>query len=87
MKSVGLIPFIPVPNGEHLIESELQDYGDGNLVKEYRGATEKDYADYLSELESNGFVKFSDNGDGVGDTVFTSTYTNNNFSKTTVIYK
>ena len=87
MKSVGLIPFIPVPMGEQLIESELQDYGDGNLVKEYRGATEEDYAEYLSELESNGFLKFSDNGDGVGGTVFTATYTKGLWQVTVLFLK
>ncbi len=74
MERISLFPYIPTLEGAHLTETQLEDFGDGNLVKEYRGATEKDYLDYLASLEKEGFEKFSDNGDGVGGTVFTATY-------------
>lgn len=75
MDQFGLFPYVPTPLGEHLTEIPLEDFGDANFVKEYRGAVEKDYVNYRSALESAGFVKYSDNGDGVGGTVFTATYT------------
>ena len=74
MEKVGLIPFVPAPMGSDLTESFFEDCGDGNIVKEYLGATRQDYENYLSDLESEGFSKFSDNGDGIGGTVFTATY-------------
>jgi len=75
MEKNGLIPYIPVPVADHLTEIPLVDNGDANFVKEYRGAVEKDYLEYLAALQNEGFVKYSDNGDGVGGTVFTATYT------------
>ena len=75
MEKTGLLPFIPAPAGADLTESFFEDYGDGNYVKEYLGAKRQDYEDYLTILESEGFSNFSDNGDGIGGTVFTATYT------------
>ncbi|MBE6712997.1 MAG: MBL fold metallo-hydrolase [Ruminococcaceae bacterium] len=75
MENRSFFPQIPSPEGCHLIETMFEDCGDGYLVKEYRGAAEKDYLDYLAALEGCGFEKYSDNGDGIGGTVFTATFT------------
>lgn len=75
MEKNSLFPYIPALVGDHLTELPLEDFGDGNLVKEYRGATKQEYSNYLTSLEKEGFEKYSDNGDGIGGTVFTSTFT------------
>lgn len=50
------------------------DYGAGNYVVTVEHTTKTDYENYLSKLESNGFVKYVDNGAGLYNSVFTSTY-------------
>lgn len=75
MENELLFPRIPVLSGDHFTENALEDFGDGYLMKQYNGVNEKDYADYLAALEKEGFEKYCDNGDGIGETVFSSTYT------------
>ncbi len=71
----GLIPYIPTLDGAHLTSVPMEDFGDGTYVSQFLGATVEDYLQYLSALEQEGFEKYSDNGDGIGGTVFTATYT------------
>lgn len=56
--------------------SEAMDYGGGNYVTVIEDATWERYKDLLQKMEQDGFEKHSDNGEGLYNAVFCSTYTN-----------
>ncbi len=49
-------------------------YGDNNYVISVDGTVDDDYLAYLELLESLGFTKVYDNGDGIEEAVFNTTY-------------
>ena len=48
--------------------------GGNNYIIHKHEQSKEDYLQCLSSLENNGYVKYADNGDGFGGTVFSSTY-------------
>ena len=48
--------------------------GGNNYIIHKQEQNREDYLQYLNSLEEKGFVKYADNGDGFGGTVFSSTY-------------
>lgn len=49
--------------------------GGCNYIIHKQEQNREDYLQYLSSLESDGYLKYADNGDGFGGTVFGNTYT------------
>lgn len=54
-------------------------YGAGTYVTCVEDTTKTDYERYLKQVEENGFVKYADNGEGLDNAVFCSTYAKDNF--------
>ena len=72
------IPTFP----EYDSHPESLDCGAGNYVLTFSNTNKKDYDTYLQILSDNGFEKHSDNGIGLYDAVFCSTYTKDALSLT-----
>ena len=66
--------------------SSTAHYGAGTYVTNIENTTKADYATYLKQLEEQGFVKYADNGEGIDNSVFCSTYTKDNFVVTASHY-
>lgn len=59
---------VPLPPGE------IEHRGNGVYVHTAKEKTFKDYENYIQSIEQAGFSKYTDNGRGLGGTVFTSIY-------------
>ena len=58
-----------------VLDGEVEHRGDGTYMITVEDSDKTRYLDYLQTLEMAGFVKYTDNGDGLGGTVFSVTYT------------
>lgn len=58
-----------------VLDGTIEHRGDGTYMITAKGSDMERYQDYLQVLEGAGFVKYADNGDGLGGTVFSATYT------------
>jgi len=66
--------------------SSTEHYGAGTYVTCIEDTTKADYESYIKQFEDKGFVKFSDNGEGLDHAVYCSTYAKNNFVLTISYY-
>ena len=57
-----------------VLDGPVEHRGDGIHMITAKGLDKEGYLDYLQVLEDAGFVKYADNGQGLGGTVFTSTF-------------
>ena len=69
------IPLFDIGNS---ICGDPVDYGAGNFVVTVEHAQKADYDTYLDKLEWNGFIKYVDNGEGLYESVWCSTYIKEN---------
>lgn len=70
---------IPSMKVASMKEAWTEHYGAGNFVTRIPKTEKKDYEKYLKSLTKAGFVKYVDNGsEGLGNTVFTTTFTRGN---------
>ena len=70
---------IPSMKVASMKEAWTEHYGAGNFVTRSPKTEKKDYEKYLKSLTKAGFVKYVDNGsEGLGNTVFTTTFTRGN---------
>ena len=74
MNENGLFPYIPAPHGAEAPTVTLEHCGDGNYLSVYEDIKKEDYVTYLAILEEAGYIKYADNGEGLGGAVFTATY-------------
>ena len=58
-----------------VLDGTVEHRGDGTYMITAKGSDKEGYLDYLRVLEDAGFVKYADNGDGLGGTIFAATYT------------
>jgi len=77
------IPMMNVPNAKN---ARVDHYGAGTYVTYVEDTTKEDYEEYLKLVEESGFVKHSDNGEGLDHKVFCSTYTKDDFVLTVSYY-
>lgn len=61
-------------------------YGAGTYVACIEDTTREDYEAYLRQAEGHGFVKYADNGEGLDNAVFCSTYTKDGLVLTVSYY-
>lgn len=66
------IPMMDVPNAKN---ARMDHYGAGSYVACVENTTNKQYNEYLCVVQTSGFSKHSDNGDGLDGTVLCATYT------------
>lgn len=71
---VEIFQNVPIMEVEGAITGTADDYGDGNYVMKITGTSKSDFDTYRSLLESEGFEKIADNGEGFGGTMFGATY-------------
>ena len=76
-KHTGADLFSKVPTYDRATETSV-DYGGGNHIIVAENTDKAEYEAYLRKLEQAGFTKYVDNGEGLGDTVFSATYTKEN---------
>lgn len=69
---------IPLMTGEQLAFSEVEDVGGDNNIIWAKNTTKSEYEAYLAVLETDGYEKYVDNGDGVDGNVYTSHYLKEN---------
>ncbi|MBR4768639.1 MAG: hypothetical protein IK088_06650 [Lachnospiraceae bacterium] len=84
MDQEGLFPLIPKMGGKNLVMKGPEDCGNGNIVTVFENTDKEEYDAYLSALESAGFTKFADNGDGLRGAVFTAAYVKDKWTVTVV---
>lgn len=77
------IPMMNVPTAKN---ARVDHYGAGTYVTYVEDTTKEDYEAYLKLVEEGGFVKHSDNGEGLDYKVFCSTYTKDDFVLTVSYY-
>jgi len=77
------IPMMNVPSAKN---ARVDHYGAGTYVTYVEDTTKEEYEDYLKLVEESGFVKHSDNGEGLDHKVFCSTYTKDDFVLTVSYY-
>ena len=75
---VDIYKNVPLFDVNNSICGEPVDYGAGNYVVTVENTHKKDYDTYLSKLEANGFTKYADNGEGLYEAVWNSTYLKDN---------
>ena len=61
-------------------------YGAGTYVTYIEDTTKADYEAYLKKAEEKGFAKYTDNGEGLDNAVFCSTYTKDGLVLTVSYY-
>lgn len=67
---------VPAINMEKARVLDAAHYGSENYVLALRGTFKADYDAYLKTLESAGYTKLADNGDGIDGTTFAAYYQN-----------
>ncbi len=77
-----LFPILPEMESHNGTAVEAEDRGDGNYVTFLQGTTRTEYEGYLAALESAGFQKLVDNGEGLAGAVFCATYTKDKWAVT-----
>lgn len=82
----GFFMGIPVMNVPTAKTARMDHHGAGTYVTYVEDTTKEDYEAYLKLVEESGFVKHSDNGEGLDHKVFCSTYTKDNFVLTVSYY-
>lgn len=65
------IPIMDVPTAK---TAKAEHYGAGSYVTTVENTSKADYEAYLNQVEACGFVKYADNGEGLDNAVFCSTY-------------
>lgn len=60
--------------GVPILEGEVEHRGDGTYTITTIDTDKEGYLKYLQDLQSAGFQKYADNGEGIGGTVFTGNY-------------
>lgn len=70
-----LFEIVPAMDAPKSIASDPVDYGAGNYVVTIENTEKSDYELYLDKLEEQGFEKYVDNGAGVANCIFATTFT------------
>ena len=68
------------------MELKFKHQGAGTYVACVEDTTREDYEAYLRQAEEHGFVKYADNGEGLDNAVFCSTYTKDGLVLTVSYY-
>ena len=63
-------PELPIPEGQNIIATEIEDWGEGHYVTTLSGVSKEAYENYLNALHELEYKKFADNGEGLGGTVY-----------------
>lgn len=71
----GFFMGIPMMDVESAKNVRVDHYGAGTYVTCVEDTTKEQYDEYLQLVEESGFTKHSDNGEGLDNAVFCSTYT------------
>ena len=69
---------IPLMNVPGAAQAKTRHYGAGIYGTTIENTTKNNYDEYLKLLEEYSFVKYTDNGEGLGETVFSATYVRDN---------
>lgn len=77
------IPAMDVPSAQM---AERHYRGAGNYVTTYEDVSKKDYFAYCTLLEEHGFVKYAENSEGIGGTVFSATFVKEELVLTVTCY-
>ena len=77
------IPEMNVPSAKN---ARVDHYGSGTYVTYVEDTSKEDYEEYLKIVEESGFTKHSDNGEGLDNRVFCSTYAKEDFVLTVSYY-
>jgi beta-phosphoglucomutase-like phosphatase (HAD superfamily) len=82
----GFFMGIPTMNVPTAKEARVDHYGAGTYVTYVEDTAKEDYDAYLELVEESGFTKHSDNGEGLDNAVFCSTYTKDDMVLTVSYY-
>ena len=82
----GFFMGIPMMEVSTAKEARVDHYGAGTYVTYVEDTTKEDYEAYLRLVEESGFLKHSDNGEGLDNAVFCSTYTKDDIVLTVSYY-
>ena len=82
----GFFMDIPLMDVESAKNARVDHCGAGTYVTYVEDTTKEQYDDYLHLVEKSGFLKQSDNGEGLDNAVFCSTYTKDDIVLTVSYY-
>ena len=82
----GFFMDIPLMDVESAKNARVDHCGAGTYVTYVEDTTKEQYDDYLHLVEKSGFLKHSDNGEGLDNAVFCSTYTKDDIVLTVSYY-
>ncbi len=78
MSEHTFFPYIPMMNVDSAKDAVFVYSGAENYVKDFSDTKKQDFERYLQDLENIGYMRHSDNGDGIDDSVYTATYIKEN---------
>lgn len=82
----GFFMGIPMMDVENAKNARVDHYGAGTYVTYIEGTSKEQYDDYLQLVEESGFSKHSDNGAGLDNAVFCTSYTKDEIVLTVSYY-